>query len=65
MADRRKVDPKKWGVKGVECPRCGCRRSKVAYVRNQTRSIMRARQCENESCGYRWQTRERTLEDDD
>lgn len=56
---------------GLECPICGCPESSVVWTRDRTLKIngkvvgsrIRARECGNELCGYRFQTSERISED--
>ena len=56
---------------GLECPRCGCPESKVVWTRDRTLRVngqvegarVRARECQNDNCGYRFQTSERIQED--
>ena len=57
MAERKKIDGKKWGSKGVACPSCACRDSRVEATRNGHAIIRRIRVCR--ACGYKWQTREK------
>lgn len=55
--ERKKLDPEKWGSKGVACPECGCRDSRVKYVRNGVEIIKRYKVCRH--CGYEFETVEK------
>jgi len=43
---------------GVCCPKCGCRHTRVVYVRHLEKRTMRRRECRN--CGRRFLTYETT-----
>lgn len=44
-------------IKGLTCPRCGCRHLFVVYTRGKPGHILRVRECRH--CGRRLVTRER------
>ena len=57
MANLRENKPA--ALRGIECPRCGCRHFFVVYTRPQTGKIVRRKECRH--CGHRITTFERKI----